>query len=130
MASDQLTKIAKIDQILSNIGQKIGISATQTTEVSGAVKLSVTLNTNILYNDFLKTNLNSIESVFKAVDPVVQFLTAKIPLLSDFDATKSYFNRDTDPSISLRDILQVVAEVKYGKDEVGEGKKYDFSLID
>lgn len=127
----QATKVAEIIQILSKTGQNLGISATQTTDVSGTVKFSVSLNSGILYNNFLKTNLNSIQSVFKAVDPVVQFLTTKIPLLSDFDATRSFFNRDTDTSsISLRDVLQVVAEIRYGKDDVGEKKKYDFSLID
>ncbi len=41
MASNQLTKVAEIHEILSKIGQEIGISATQTTEASGVVGVAM-----------------------------------------------------------------------------------------
>jgi hypothetical protein len=44
MANEQLTQVANIERILSETGHKLGISATRTTDASGAINFSVNFN--------------------------------------------------------------------------------------
>ena len=54
MAIDRQTQVTAINQRLKEFGKPLGITATQTTEASGAIKFSVTLNTENLFSNFLK----------------------------------------------------------------------------
>jgi len=84
MANDQLTQVADINRILGEIGQKLGISAIQTTEASGAVKFSVSFDSGSFYsNGFLNENLGYIQKALKPLDPLAELLTTEIPLISD-----------------------------------------------
>jgi Ca2+-binding RTX toxin-like protein len=112
MAKDQLTQVADINAILNKTGQKLGISATQTTEASGAVKFAVNFDSGSFYNSgFLQENLGFIQKSLKPLDPVVGFLTTRIPFASDYREVVDFVNRDSNPSsISLLDVIGFIGE--------------------
>lgn len=124
MAGRQFDQVANINRILSETGQKLGISATQTTEASGAVKFSVSFDFGSFYSGgFLKENLGFIQKAFKPLDPVVEFLTTEVPFVSDYQEVVNFINRDSNPSsISLLDIIGFAGEKT--------NNKVDLRLID
>lgn len=129
MANNQLAQVTEINERLNKFGKPLGISATQTTDSSGNIKFSVSLNTEQLYGDFIKDKVNKIQDVIKPLDSFFSFIKTEIPLITDYRETfykgKNLIdlNQDTNKnSISLLDVVGAVAEKS--------GNKVDVKLID
>ncbi|MEH2200069.1 calcium-binding protein, partial [Nostoc sp.] len=131
MANNQLTEVAAINERLNKFGQKLGISATQTTDASGAVKFSVSFDSGSFYSgSFLKDNLGFIQNTLKPLNPVFELLKIEIPLISDYKNTfyQNVFNginldQDSNSnSISLLDVIGFAAKAK--------GNEIDVKRID
>lgn len=129
MANDQLTKVTAINERLNKLGQKLGISATQTTDASGIIKFSVGFNSDLFYNNFLKKQIGQVPSVFqstlKPINSVFEFLNTEIPLLSDYPDVFNPLNRDSNyNSISVLDVIAFASEKSSKSNE-----KVDVSLV-
>ncbi len=74
-----MTAITEITQVLEKLNQYLGISSTQSSDTAGTTRFSLNFNPGTFYNGFLKPYVTPIQSVFKAVDPVIQLLTTRIP---------------------------------------------------
>ena len=118
--ADQLSQVTAINERLKKIGQQLGVSATQTTDVSGTVKFSVSFDSSSFYNSgFLKKNLEFIQKALKPLEPVVIFLKSEIPFVSNYRKVIDFINKDSNSSsISLLNVIEFAGEKTNNKVDV------------
>jgi Ca2+-binding RTX toxin-like protein len=111
MANDQLTQVAAINERLNKVGQELGISASQSIDVSGIVKFSVSFDSGAFLGNFLKKQVNQFQSVLKPVLSVLEFLNTEVPLLSDYPDVFNSFDQDSNRVISVLDVVATAYEL-------------------
>ena len=115
MAGSQSDQVANIERILTQTGQKLGISAPKTTDASGTVTFSVSFDSGAFFGKLIKEQINQFQSVLQPVIPVFNFLSTEVPLLSDYPDVFKSFDQDSNKTISVLDVVATAYELKTGQ---------------